>query len=52
MNKEEYNYLQEILQLPSEVAADLLQSSDEESSSVASSAEEDVLTQMDRCATQ
>ena len=52
MNKEEYNYLQEILQLPSE-AADLLRSSDEESS-VASSAEEDVLPNMDfldRCAT-
>ena len=50
MNEEKYNYLQEILQLPSE-AADLLRSSDEESSSEASSAEEDVLPQMDRCAT-
>ena len=50
MNEEKYNYLQEILQLPSEVAPDLL-GSDEESSSVASSAEEDVFPQMDRCAT-
>ena len=51
MNEEEYNLLQNILVLPTEAAADLLQS-DEDSSSVASSAEEDVLPDfLDGCAT-